>query len=138
MLSNYLAELSAYAEMRDEYPYFDDYWREPGVRWPYLIQDGERTIGFAFVRAIPDEGCDASMAEFYVLPSARGGGRGTTAVAALLAAHPGVWRLNILPRNAPAQAFWPKALAAAGAQAIERSEEEGDDTVYRFTVPRAG
>jgi predicted acetyltransferase len=136
MLSDYLAELSAYAEMHDTYPYFEDYWREPGVRWPYLIQEAGETIGFAFVRAIPDEGCDASMAEFYVLPAARGGGRGTAAVAALLQAHPGVWRLTILARNAPAQAFWPKAIVAGGGRDVERSDEDGD-TAYRFTVPAA-
>jgi predicted acetyltransferase len=136
MLSDYLAELSAYAEMHDDYPYFDDYWREPGARWPYLILDGAETIGFAFVRAIPEDGLVASMAEFYVLPAARGGGRGQAAVAALLQAHPGAWRLTILARNAPAQAYWPKAIAAGGGRDPRRSEDEAGDTVYHFSAPR--
>ena len=135
MLSSYLAELGAYGEANLDYPYFDAYWSERGRRWPYLIHAGSDVIGFAFVRALSDRGADYSLAEFYIRPEARRGGRGIEAAKAVLAAHPGVWQLSVFLLNTPARAFWPKAIAAAGLEAPECLEEHGK-TVYRFAVPK--
>lgn len=135
MLSSYLAELGAYGKVNFDYPYFDAYWSEGERRWPYLIRAGSDVIGFAFVRAPSDRGADYSLAEFYIRPEARGCGRGIEAAKAVLTAYPGVWYLTIFLLNAPAQAFWPKAIAAAGSDTPECSEEHGE-MVYRFVVPK--
>ena len=114
----------------------DAYWREGERRWPYLICAGSDVIGFAFLRAASDCSADYSFAEFYIRPDARGSGRGIEAAKAVLSAHSGVWRLAIFLLNAPAQAFWPRAIAAAGSKTPECFEEYGE-TVYRFVVARA-
>lgn len=134
MLAVYLTELSAYGEVNPDYPYFDAYWREPGVRWPYFLRDGEEVIGFALVRSLSETEASYSMAEFAILPFARGGGRGVEAARQVMLAHPGRWELTIFERNLPAQRFWPRAIAAVGGEAVVRTEEHGE-TVYRFMAP---
>jgi predicted acetyltransferase len=132
MLDEYLAELSAFGEVNPQYPYFECYWREPDERWPYFIRRDGSTVGFAFVRRMEDG--RFSMAEFYVAASARGQGAALEAAVELIGGRPGGWELTIFERNLPAQRFWPKAIAAAGATNVERTRERGE-IVYRFLVP---
>src|SRR5580700_5483311 len=111
MLGPYLAELSAFGAVNERYPYFDAYWLEPGARWPYFIRGDGAVIGFALVRRL----CATvvQMAEFYVVPAARGDGQALDAAVQVMSAHPGGWELTIFPRNLLAQRFWPRAIAAA-------------------------
>lgn len=132
LLEPYLAELSAFAAVNERYPYFDAYWREPGVRWPYFIKCDAAVIGFALVRRLT--GTEVQMAEFYVVPAARGEGRAVEAAVRVMSAHPGGWELTIFRRNGRAQRFWPKAIAAAGGAELSASEASGE-TVYRFRIP---
>jgi predicted acetyltransferase len=133
MLGPYLAELSAFGAVNERYPYFDAYWREPGVRWPYFIHCDGAVIGFALVRRLVET--EFQMAEFYIVPAARGEGRALEAAARVMSAHPGGWELTIFERNLRAQRFWPKAIMAAGGVDLSRTEAHGD-TVYRFRVPQ--
>src|SRR5277367_3547020 len=105
MLGPYLAELSAYGAVNEGYPYFDAYWREPQVRWPYFIRHDGAVIGFALVRRLSETG--VQMAEFYIVPAARGEGRALEAAVRVMSAHPGGWELTIFARNLRAQRFWP-------------------------------
>jgi predicted acetyltransferase len=132
MLGPYLAELSAFGAVNERYPYFDAYWLEPGIRWPYFIRCDGAVIGFALVRRLSET--SVQMAEFYVVPAARGQGRALDAAVRVISAHPGGWELTIFPRNLRAQRFWPKAIAAADGVDLSRSEAHGD-TVYQFRVP---
>jgi predicted acetyltransferase len=131
LLDKHLAELSVYGQINARYPYFEAYWREPGLRWPYFIRRHEAVIGFAFVRRLADG--RFSMAEFFIDQSARSQGHGVAAAVRVMCAHPGGWELAIFERNTPAQRFWPVAIAAAGATHVSRSQEHGG-TVYRFDV----
>jgi len=131
MLGPYLAELSAYGEVNEDYPYFEAYWREPGVRWPYFIVNDGAVIGFALVRRLSET--QVQMAEFYIVPAARGERRALEAAVRVMSNHPGDWELTIFRRNLRAQRFWPKAIAAASGVGVT-SETHGD-TVYRFSVP---
>ena len=133
LLSDYLTELGAYGEIDPEYRYFEAYWQEGSLRWPYFIQCHSRLIGFAFVRSARDLQVDFSMAEFFILPEARGNGCGIAAATAIMRLHPGKWEVTVMQRNAPAQRFWPKVISAAGAGDVKRSEEQ-TDTSYRFTI----
>jgi len=132
MLDTYLAELSAFGEVNARYPYFDAYWREPGIRWPYFIRDDGAVIGFALVRRLAET--EVQMAEFYVVPAARGERRALEAAIRVMSAHPGGWELTIFERNLRAQRFWPRAISAAGGVDLSRTEACGD-TVYRFSLP---
>jgi len=133
MLDAYLDELSAYAPISRPYPYFDAYWQAPAGRWPYLILHDGKTAGFALVAGKASGACDTDfvMAEFYILPSHRALGLGADATQHLFGAHRGSWSLHVMLHNVGARAYWPKAIAQAGAREV--TEQVQDDTVeYRF------
>lgn len=135
MLDDYLAELCAYAAVTRPYPYFEAYWQNPIGRWPYLILHAKTTAGFALVAGKASGACDTDfvMAEFYILPSHRSLGVGRGATRHLLAVHRGSWSLHVMQHNAGARAYWPKAIAQAGAREV--TEQMHDDTAeYRFVT----
>jgi predicted acetyltransferase len=133
MLASYLSELSAFGNIDGDYPYFDAYWQDVDARWPYLFLEGERPVGFALVRASQESGFDFSMAEFSIVPAARQRGYGRKMAAAVMRRHPGSWHVAIMAGNAPAKAFWPSAIAAAGAQRVRHGFDE-DGPFYRFFI----
>lgn len=109
---------------RYEYDFLDRFWR-----FPYFIMSGEEIAGFALV---VDE-CPLTgrkpcwfMAEFFILKSYRKQGAGRTAVAHVLALHPGDWHVAVPHANRAAKAFWPKALAVCDASA-RNIHFDGDD-----------
>ena len=88
-------------------PYFDRYWIEP-QRHPYLIYHDSTPIGFALVRELaPDI---HSIAEFFILRSARGKGNAPAAANILFDMHPGEWHIAQPEKNIPAQAFWKSVI----------------------------
>ncbi|KVD80661.1 hypothetical protein WS62_26500 [Burkholderia sp. ABCPW 14] len=133
MLHRYLSELGQYDEVSSDYPYFELYWQSGEARWPYLLDAGPERVGFAFVRAPGEPGIDYSIAEFFILPPARGRGCGVAAACALWRAQPGRWEVGVMRGNAPARHFWPRAIAAAGATNVVRLEGNGD-TVFHFDI----
>ncbi len=133
LLADCLAELAGFGPVDLAYPYFELYFDPAERRWPYLLlQEGE-VAGFALVNTVSPsgEGTDFAMAEFYVAPKARRSGFGRAAAARIFRMHAGLWELAILPGNAPAQRFWPEAIAEAGGRAIERIAADGE-TIHRF------
>lgn len=135
LLSDCLAEFEKYGGSGADYPYFDAYWQEAENRWPYLLRRDGECIGFALVNtwSPSGRGTDFSIAEFYIVPRARGHGAGRDAATAVLRAHPGLWELSVMALNAPAQAFWPRAIDAAAGDAVERITSDSE-TIYRFTI----
>lgn len=114
MLDGYLRELSQYegalkpgSDGRLEYPWFEDYWREPN-RTAYEILFGETVAGFCLLR---DTGTFWQIAEFYVLPEHRRSGIGTRAVDLIKehcrgASGRGFIEAMVLTENAGSVAFW--------------------------------
>ncbi|HWJ73139.1 MAG TPA: acetyltransferase [Kaistia sp.] len=135
LLADCLSELACYGEVDLAYPYLDAYWDPRERRWPYLLRQGEAICGFALVNAWSPsgKGTDFAMAEFYITPAARRNGSGLDAALKVFRMHPGTWELGIMSRNEPAQRFWPKAIAEAGARTVERIEV-ADETIYRFSI----
>jgi predicted acetyltransferase len=133
-LDEYLSELRKYGDVGIGYPYFDGYWRDQS-RWPYSICEGGQLVGFAFVNGVSLSGkaTDFSLAEFYIVPKARGRGIGRDAADIILSAHRGIWELRVMRLNTPAQKFWPSAIEATQAREIERINSNGD-TIYRFRI----
>ncbi|MBW6420408.1 GNAT family N-acetyltransferase [Rhizobium sp. XQZ8] len=135
LLSDCLTEFEKYGGSGPDYPYFDAYWEQPDHRWPYLIRLDDRYAGFAFVNtwSPSGRGTDFAIAEFYVVPDARGRGVGFEAAKTILNERPGQWELSVMARNAPAQKFWPRIIDAIGAGDVERIVSD-ETTIYCFTI----
>lgn len=92
------------------YPRLPTYWKETG-RHPYLIRANGQLAGFALVNKwSPLEGCDWSVAEFFVLPAFRKKQVGERAAAILFARHTGTWHVAEMRKNRQALAFWRKVI----------------------------
>ena len=110
----------------EAYPYMDAYWSEPD-RWPLLIRVGGEAAGFALINTHSHRGgsVERNMGEFWVARKHRRAGVGAEALRRILALHPGRWEVAIAERNTAAQAFWPRAIAAAP-NVRELKETAGD------------
>jgi predicted acetyltransferase len=121
------------------YKHLGAYWREPG-RIPLMISKRGLPVGFALLHDHSHSGMpvDHNMAEFFVVRKHRRGGVASAAVARILAAYPGRWEIAIVERNLGAQAFWPKAIAAApGVKDLHPMTGDGvqwSGPIYRFVV----
>jgi predicted acetyltransferase len=89
--------------------YFDAYWEE-AVRHPFFILYRTDRVGFALVRE--REPKVHSIAEFFILRSARRMGMGRAAATALFERYPGEWGVAQEEHNLPAQAFWRSVIGA--------------------------
>jgi predicted acetyltransferase len=114
-MRRYLAELMDIDGHQNEalnldYPYLPLYFIEP-EREAYWIEEEDARVGFALInRHVFLRSGAWSVSEFYVVPASRRKGLGRQAVAALLALHPGVWEIGILPGNRAALTFWANVL----------------------------
>ncbi len=113
----------------DPYPSLADYWRTDGQR-PLLIHVAGVLAGFALInrRSHRDDGEIANnVAEYFVARKHRRDGVGAAALRQILALYPGYWEAAVVERNRAAQAFWPRAIAAAGnVSDIVRHEGDGE------------
>ena len=109
-------------------PYLDTYWDEYG-RVPLLIRVGEEIAGFALINTHSHQGgsVERNMGEFFVARKFRRQGVAAEAVRLILARYPGRWEAAVVARNVAAQAFWPRAIAAApNVTGLERIEGDGE------------
>ena len=112
MVRDYVAEMAAYAPDADPamaYPYFDLYWSEPELRFPFWLTADGAEAGFALVRREEENG-RTQMAEFFVAPSFRGRGVGLAAARRLIGRFPGPWKITQRELNSGAIAFWHRVL----------------------------
>lgn len=97
------------------YPNLDAYFVNPAC-WPVLIYLGADIAGFALINQHSHRTggvVERNMAEFFIGRPFRRSGIATAAFHRLLEMHPGAWEIAAALRNAPARAFWPRAIAAA-------------------------
>lgn len=115
-----------------------EWWRRPGVLFPYLIRAEQRPAGFAFVASGPyaePSGVDFVMWEFFVAHGWRGRGVAEAAVREAVARHAGRWQVMTWPTAPRALAFWRRVLpdVAGGALDETRADTEwGERVVFRF------
>jgi len=94
------------------YKNLDDYLNDEN-RFPYIIQNEERPIGFALVRLIEsDQRSYYSIAEFFVLKKYRKKGIGKQIATQLFNLHKGLWEVFQRESNKPAQLFWSNVIGA--------------------------
>lgn len=118
------------------FPHLDTYWTEPD-RAVYFIRVDGALAGFALINAHAFSGLrvDCNLGEYFVARRYRRQGIGARALASLLAARPGQWELAVWSRNAPALAFWPRALARASVDNLETlTHSSWDGPIFRFVT----
>jgi predicted acetyltransferase len=136
LLQTYLVELGPWGYGEPDYPFLDSYWREER-RSPFLIEADGAAAGFVLVNklSISGYGVDASIAEFYVLPSFRRRGCGARAAALAFRTRRGWWELSFHRDNPAARVFWPAAAERAGAKRLQ-FYDVGESRIMRFRMMR--
>ncbi|MGX9417557.1 GNAT family N-acetyltransferase [Vibrio sp. WJH972] len=116
MMQLYLHDLSPYTQDNPDQhglfslgKYFGLYW-EDNDRFPYILIHQEKPVGFALVRRIEND--VYSIAEFFVLRSARKQGFATLFSHHLFGIHIGVWQVAELEQNLVSQTFWRKTISS--------------------------
>jgi len=113
-------------------------WLQDDTDHPLIIRQSETRVGFALVNQAPSAdvmpGFRFRLAEFFILNRYRRTGIGLRAAQALFDRFRGRWQLSVLPRNAPAIAFWRRVL---GDRASLRQEfGPRGEIVYAFDTDR--
>lgn len=126
------------------YPKLPLYWSEPERRLAFLIQAGDRPVGFALVT----RGSPAStnpdvldMAEFFVLRRHRRTGCGRRAAALVFDRLPGRWIVRVSEGNRGALPFWDSVIGLYTRGQYSRSVREGSPHAWRdlsFVSPVTG
>ena len=139
LLQPYLDELSRFPnenlDYKDEngtylYPYLNIYWRED-ERFPYLLYDGGKLVGFALVR---QDGEHWEMAEYYIIPEFRRRGLGEACAADILKKHLGEWRLGFNKQNLASRNLWRKLAENLSNGNIEEGESDASHDYICFSV----
>jgi len=126
LLHSYLKELGHYGPVDMAYPYFDAYWSEVNIRWPYIFKQDDQILGFAFVRLNDQGSVYLEMAEFYICPHVRNKNLGIQAATKIMQLHSGKWRLKVMIGNKIAHHFWPKVIKSIKASDIARNRNNSD------------
>jgi predicted acetyltransferase len=123
-------------------PHLDEYWTEADRSVWFLRAEGV-LCGFALLSRHSYSGlpADFNVGEYFVARPYRRTGIGTYAIVQLLHEHPGVWEIAIGARNLPAQAFWPRAIAAVKVRELQTVQGDGvhwTGPILRFSVAASG
>ena len=95
-----------------KYPYFDNYWTEPGRHAFYIMVEGQ-IAGFVLLcgwTVLPENKSGMSIAEFFVMRRYRRRGVGQEAARKAFALFPGRWEVRETKHNYPAQQFWRRLI----------------------------
>jgi predicted acetyltransferase len=110
----------------NEYPHLEVYWTEENQRFPYIIKQEDKYIGFVLVRIIDTgEKSYFSIAEFFILRKYRLKGFGRLAAEQVFNIHRGNWEVYQMGANMTAQAFWRKTITAYTKGKYEERLENG-------------
>ena len=140
LLHPYLEELSRFPDEHPHakdsngvylYRYLDAFWQEPGVRFPYLLYDGDEITGFALVRKNGDHW---EMSEFYVKPLFRHRGLGERYALNVISRHQGQWRIEFNRNNIAGESLWQKIATKYSGGDFTRGQAEGGHDFVLFSV----
>jgi predicted acetyltransferase len=107
---------------RFHYDYFERYWNEP-ERFPFFVRVDGRLAGLALVRQFdtPENEKITDLAEFFVMKKYRRQGVGRAAAFQVFDRFPGIWQVEQIDTNTPAQAFWRKVITEYSGGAYEET-----------------
>ena len=119
LMQFYIYDFSEYLELDvadngsfAPYPDLNDYWESDDVKFPYVIKEHDKYIGFALVKFISSKSRNYfSIAEFFILKRYRGKGIGRAVAISLFDLHRGQWEVFQKEQNIPAQVFWNKVIS---------------------------
>ncbi|MBS1600270.1 MAG: GNAT family N-acetyltransferase [Bacteroidetes bacterium] len=132
LMQFYIYDFSEYVDcdveengLYKDYPHLDDYWKEKHHRFPYLIIQEEKYIGFVLVRIVESHQRNFfSIAEFFIMRKYRREGIGKTVAIQIFNLHKGYWEIFQRESNKPAQLFWNKIIDEyTNGEFVERAEE---------------
>ena len=112
-LSEAFATVRIGADGRFGYPRLSCYWSEPERRFPFLIRDAEKVLGFALAQRGSPMSEDPEVfdvAEFFVLRGERRSGVGARAAALLWDRLPGRWIVRVAEANRGGLPFWTRVI----------------------------
>lgn len=93
------------------YHHLDEYWTEDDSRFPYIIQQDDKYIGFVLVRFVSSGQRNYySIAEFFIMKRYRSTGIGKFIAVQVFNLHRGKWEVFQKKSNLPAQKFWQKVI----------------------------
>lgn len=144
---------------RYEYEDLDAYRIRSG-HYAFLLRADGKLAGFALIRRYSagtsacgqdhvvgaadsasrlDAGAESyghEMVEFFVMRKYRRSGLGSETAKHLFLRFPGLWKLKIMEENAPALAFWTRAIAGCEAVSglVETRESDWDGPVLVFCI----
>ena len=136
LLELYLHDLSAAfpslalgADGRFGYPGLPLYWSEPERRFPFLIRERDRVVGFVLVTRgspVSDDPDVWDIAEFFVLRQQRRTGVGRRAAVRLWDQLPGRWIVRASEGNPGAAPFWSSVIAEYTGGTAVQSQRPGN------------
>lgn len=140
VLQKYLYELSAYygdepnSEGNIPYDWFDSYFEDSPEREAFLLVEGAKTVGFAFINTYSDldEDIDHAIAELTIFPPFRSRGLATKAVRELFRSRPGRWELTYQNTNEAAATFWGHVTRP---YAPDQTQINPGETILSFEIP---
>ena len=95
------------------YPNLDEYWEKDTNKFPYLIKESDKYVGFVLVKIMNSNARNYfSIAEFFILKKYRLKGIGKAVAFGIFNLHKGGWEVFQKESNKPAQIFWNKVISS--------------------------
>ena len=120
---------------RFNYDPLPPYWTESN-RFPFLVRVERKLAGFALVKKGSDFSGNTEvwdMADFFVVRGVRRRGVGYLVAEQIWRRFPGPWEVRVMSTNAPAMAFWARAVCRFTRQDIKpMAVTKGEETRYLF------
>ena len=107
-----------------------DWWQKPDDLFPYMLYVEGAPVGFClvmgsrYVAAVGREG-DYLIWEMFVDEPHRGSGIAEAGLRAILAARPGRWSVQAMPKNGRAMGFWRKITTRPPFEGTEVLQDDG-------------
>ena len=88
------------------YSNLEDYWKDENYKFPYIISQAGKLVGFSLVDKCKSPENYFSIAEFFIMKKYRRKGVGKGVAKQLFSIYKGDWQVHQRENNIAAQEFW--------------------------------